>query len=220
MLRQPYGYTGREFDRESGLIYLRARFLDPLTGGFLQSDPIGFESGESNIYGYVGNDPSNNSDPTGLVRRGNAGAGRVGPSQVERAIIDEALAQAREEAITAVASGVFGVVGQITGTLAFSEAQLGAVTESLQGGKDNKYHCFPVYMSGDRKEGPYALINRRKHDFLHRAMQVYTKAFNMSFSRARPGAAIRLAQDEVLMQRVTRAFYDDMALEFGQYFDC
>ncbi len=36
---QPYTYTGREFDAESGLYYYRARHYDPTTGRFLQQDP-------------------------------------------------------------------------------------------------------------------------------------------------------------------------------------
>src|SRR5690606_36416392 len=34
-----YGYTGRELDSESGLLYYRARYYDPQTGRFLQKDP-------------------------------------------------------------------------------------------------------------------------------------------------------------------------------------
>jgi YD repeat-containing protein len=39
-VEQPYTYTGREFDTESGLYYYRARNYDPTTGRFLQEDPI------------------------------------------------------------------------------------------------------------------------------------------------------------------------------------
>lgn len=49
-LQQPYGYTGREFDTESGLYYYRARAYDPTKGMFLQSDPIGFDSGQFGLY--------------------------------------------------------------------------------------------------------------------------------------------------------------------------
>ena len=34
-----YGYTGREYDAESGLMYYRARVYDPAIGRFLQTDP-------------------------------------------------------------------------------------------------------------------------------------------------------------------------------------
>ena len=37
-----YGFTSREHDALTGLIHYRARAYDPLTGQFLQRDPIGF----------------------------------------------------------------------------------------------------------------------------------------------------------------------------------
>ena len=65
-LSQPYGYTGREYDAESGLYHYRARAYDPAAGVFVQSDPIEFGSGQTNIAGYVANDPFNQRDPAGL----------------------------------------------------------------------------------------------------------------------------------------------------------
>jgi len=67
-LEQPYTYTGREFDAESGLYYYRARYYDPATGRFLQKDPIGFGGTQMNLYGYVGNAPTVYIDPYGLER--------------------------------------------------------------------------------------------------------------------------------------------------------
>ncbi len=61
-----YGFTSREHDALTGLIHYRARAYDPLTGRFLQRDPIGFASGDLNLYAYVENDPYNFTDPSGL----------------------------------------------------------------------------------------------------------------------------------------------------------
>jgi len=41
--QQPYGYTGREYDAESGLYHYRARAYDPKLGLFIQSHAIGFK---------------------------------------------------------------------------------------------------------------------------------------------------------------------------------
>ncbi|MDH4271143.1 MAG: RHS repeat-associated core domain-containing protein, partial [Candidatus Aminicenantes bacterium] len=59
-----YGYTGREF-AEEGLYYYRARYLDPRLGRFVAEDPMRFNGG-MNFYVYVGNHPSEFSDPYGL----------------------------------------------------------------------------------------------------------------------------------------------------------
>ena len=62
-----YTFTGREYDEETGLYYYRARYYDPESGRFLTRDPIGFAGGDANLYRYVGNNPVNYSDPSGLL---------------------------------------------------------------------------------------------------------------------------------------------------------
>jgi RHS repeat-associated protein len=64
---QPYAYTGREFDTESGLYYYRSRSYDPTTGRFLRKDPLRFING-TNLYAYTMNNPTNYGDPLGLWR--------------------------------------------------------------------------------------------------------------------------------------------------------
>ncbi|PSB14254.1 hypothetical protein C7B65_26655 [Phormidesmis priestleyi ULC007] len=61
-----YQYTGREFDGETGLYYYRARYYDSRNGRFIGQDPTGFGAGDGNLYRYVGNSPTNTTDPTGL----------------------------------------------------------------------------------------------------------------------------------------------------------
>jgi len=62
---QPYTYTAREWDKETGLYYYRARYYDPMAGRFISKDPIGFAGGDVNLYGYVSNNPINLTDPEG-----------------------------------------------------------------------------------------------------------------------------------------------------------
>jgi RHS repeat-associated protein len=60
-----FSYTGREFDEEIGLYYYRSRYYDASTGRFISEDPMGFGAGDSNLYRYVGNSPTNFTDPSG-----------------------------------------------------------------------------------------------------------------------------------------------------------
>ena len=64
---QPFSYTGREYDGESGLYFYRARYLDATTGRFLSEDPIRLRAGDQNFYRYVRNNPLNFRDPSGLL---------------------------------------------------------------------------------------------------------------------------------------------------------
>ncbi len=66
----PYLFTGREYDPESGLYYYRARYYDPRMGRFLQEDPIrGFLEIPltQHQYSYVINNPVNRIDPKGKL---------------------------------------------------------------------------------------------------------------------------------------------------------
>ena len=62
-----FGYTGQVPDA-TGLIHYRARYYDPTMGRFTQRDPAGFADG-INPYAYVGNSPTNFTDPLGLARQ-------------------------------------------------------------------------------------------------------------------------------------------------------
>ena len=88
-LENPYTFTGREFDEESGLYFYRARYYDPKAGRFLSEDKlylaavIGSAFGQLNdgiinrnilgtplflnLYQYTNNNPTGRFDPFGLT---------------------------------------------------------------------------------------------------------------------------------------------------------
>lgn len=71
MVENFYTFTGREYDKESGLYYYRARYLDSETGRFIQSDPHprvkSAPSSLVNKYIYSGNSPFMYRDPSGKM---------------------------------------------------------------------------------------------------------------------------------------------------------
>ncbi|MFN7813650.1 MAG: RHS repeat-associated core domain-containing protein, partial [Planctomycetia bacterium] len=59
-------FAGRPFESRTGLSDNRARWYEPATGRFVNEDPSGFKGGDANLFRYVGNDPLNQVDPSGL----------------------------------------------------------------------------------------------------------------------------------------------------------
>ena len=62
---QPFGFAGGIYDRDTNLVRFGARDYDPGTARWTAKDPIKFNGGDSNLYGYVFGDPVNWIDPEG-----------------------------------------------------------------------------------------------------------------------------------------------------------
>jgi RHS repeat-associated protein len=63
------GFTGHEMLDELGFIHMNGRLYDPITGRFLQADPIiqsAYDGQNYNRYSYVMNNPLSYTDPTGF----------------------------------------------------------------------------------------------------------------------------------------------------------
>jgi RHS repeat-associated protein len=62
----PFRFSTKYWDEETGLIYYGLRYYSPQMGKFINRDPIG-ENGGLNLYGFVRNNPVNLVDVLGMA---------------------------------------------------------------------------------------------------------------------------------------------------------
>ena len=79
---QPFGFAGGLYDADTGLVHFGARDYDPVIGRWTTRDPLGFAGGDTNLYGYVLQDPVNGIDPLGLKCGCNQGQSTGGQNNV------------------------------------------------------------------------------------------------------------------------------------------
>jgi RHS repeat-associated protein len=126
-----YKYNGGRYDSLTGFTLFGAREYDAATGSWTTRDPSGFGGGDYNIYRYVGNSPTNATDPTGEISfnlgralTGAAAGGATGAAG--GALVGTFVLPAVG---TGVGAGIFGVVGGVGGFVYggfFSESYVGA----------------------------------------------------------------------------------------------
>jgi RHS repeat-associated protein len=100
---QPFGFAGGLYDFRTGLVRFGARDYDPQTGRWTAKDPVRFAGGDTNLYGYVVNDPINLLDPLGtdwMRTTANISAG-----------IGDALLLGFGDELRALADRTFGLTG-------------------------------------------------------------------------------------------------------------
>lgn len=109
---QPFGFAGGLYDQDTRLVRFGARDYDPEIGRWTSKDPILFNGGPVNLFGYSVNDPVNYIDTNGNVAFNLAGS-----------------------VAGAIVGGVTAAInGGDAGTIALA-AITGAVTGAITGGR-------------------------------------------------------------------------------------
>ena len=88
---QPFGFAGGLYDQDTKLVRFGARDYNPGVGRWTAKDPILFDGGDTNLYGYVSNDPVNFLDPTGLQNY------MLDPDVIKNKLAQKALKEAKKE---------------------------------------------------------------------------------------------------------------------------
>ncbi|WP_350016417.1 RHS repeat-associated core domain-containing protein [Rhodanobacter sp. IGA1.0] len=136
------GYTGHVNDPETGLVYMQARYYDPM-GRMLSVDPMGPTSGNVfsfNRYAYVNNNPIANIDPDGRQSTMDAGwwtgqaiMAQQSPQQVQQ-LNQQNAAQAQlvlGTLATAAASPAAGFVAKTAVAVVYDSLAAGSLAAGL-----------------------------------------------------------------------------------------
>jgi RHS repeat-associated protein len=112
------GYIGERFDPETGLLYLNARYMDPMLGRFISPDDWDptLPGVGTNRYAYAKNDPINKSDPNGhqTFDDDDFGIGASERATTGAALLDQASkfdAAGKTEAADAVRAQAYDMLG-------------------------------------------------------------------------------------------------------------
>ncbi|NQZ11551.1 MAG: RHS repeat-associated core domain-containing protein, partial [Algicola sp.] len=151
------GYTGHQWDDDSGLNYMQARYYDPLLARFLNNDPIGFRGIHSfNRYAYATNNPYKYTDPTGQNEEMAFGAGvGIAFSEEDAAVVAAAEAfVGNDQAVNGITAGqgLSDIVSQLSSGASLVSAVGGAVVNRVY--DDSTYNKHGSNDVGDVSKAP------------------------------------------------------------------
>ena len=129
---QPFGFAGGIYESQTGLVRFGARDYDPQGGRWTNKDPIRFNGGDSNLYGYTFSDPVNLIDPDGNWGRFLAGFAGGFINGISNVLIHAYKADSKGDSLRAFGAGFLaGFVGGLTGTPVVAGAVSGGLTTYL-----------------------------------------------------------------------------------------
>jgi|GEM_PF-818862 len=169
----PFGFAGGLHDMDAGLIRFGYRDYDPYTGRWTARDPIGFKGGDTNLYGYVINNPISYIDIFGLSPLDPSGknglpggtigdrAGLKPPSLVEKAT-NFGLKQGLKKMVDSIVPGAGKLVASSPlGVLfggAFYSTKMGCGALDCNNDGVNDYTGEHLYLGSDSFDQGYCAV--------------------------------------------------------------
>jgi len=175
-----YQFAGERFNADSGLYYLRARWMDPRAGRFTSTDPLQGNDRRPltlNHYVYANADAVNGRDPRGQETLGGMSAA-IGMTmniamQAQFALSLYGYANGGDE--IPVPPFLWGAVFLMEAAGAASEIMLSpaelAGVAATSGG-NHKHHIIPEYLCGHAKQRLVS-VPAHEHAILHTAMDKF-----------------------------------------------
>ncbi len=210
-------YTGRENDG-TGLYYYRARYYSPTLQRFISEDPAEFGGGDSNLYAYVSNSPSNFTDPSGEMNP-LVGACLGGAAF---SVVDD-IFSGRKPTPRSAFEGCLGgllffgagrALGPILKAVAPKLPRLPGVTpRPALAPRYQRHHSDPKFLGGDPKQ-PLTRVPERTHQKLHRDMNDFLRnrkdSFGNDMAPRRGNSGQRIRQNFSRQERIDalRDFYN------------
>ena len=161
---QPFGFAGGLHDVHTGLVRFGAREYDPETGRWTAKDPILFDGGDANLYGYVLGDSINYIDPYGLLFTGvhafsrgvtTRQAMQAGEAGNAAAVAGGVAAAATTGAAAAILSApVVAATAKAAGVATVTHAQQAAILCTTVAANPNVQNAVIDFVSGFTVPGP------------------------------------------------------------------
>jgi len=178
-----FKFTGMEYDSATGQYYDQARYYHSATGTFSSQDPSEFNGGDANLYGYVWNNPTNLTDPTGLSGEGGNQA-----------------SNAKKESMTESTNRVLQEVQQQAGQCTADEAVAVQQVDQMQNSLQNKekqlrgaiwWEEFVMYgISVDEKNG--FDVNQARQAQLNLLSNLHLELYGVMLAQARMISMLQL----------------------------
>jgi RHS repeat-associated protein len=187
----PYRFAGERVDADTGLVYLRARWYDPVTGRFVSADdadgvarvPISL-----NKYLYANGDPLNGVDPHGTETLGDLGAAM----DIQGVLTNIA----RDQISSFIMDRIFGGDDTFNGPPSLYDAMLSLLIKAVAGslsepntvaslagaavivGPKEGHHTIPKYMCGAEQQ-ELVDLPRAQHKRLHSELYLFKTSVNV-----------------------------------------